>query len=563
MTDTADARRPHPWEAHYPEGVRWDVPLTDETVPDAFAAAVARYADKVAISYRGPDLTYDALGRRVWQVANALAADGFGRGDTLALYLPNTLWHPFFFYGALAAGGRVAHLSALDPYRVLAHKVTDSGSRTLVTINLPDLVKMALHLLDEGVIERVILCDEGAFGPFPVPLAPLPERAGVIDAGAFLSGAPETRPERSSDPDDVALLQYTGGTTGLPKGAMLSHRNLVGAVRSYNAWTAQDPALAEEGATLCVLPLFHIYALAVVLMRTTETGGRIVLRMRFDPDQAFDDIETHKITYFPAVPTIWIAMAAHPGMETRDISSLTNAGSGGAPLPVEVGRRFESKAGLPLLGGWGMTETCGAGTSVPEGAQSARPGTIGVPLPGMEMRVVDHGEPTRPLPPGEVGEIAIRGVPVTAGYWNRHDATAASHVDGWFLTGDMGRMDEDGFFYLVDRKSDLIISSGFNVYPQMIEQAVYEHPDVAECSVIGVPDGYRGESAKAFVTLKAGAAPFSLEALQAFLEERLGRHEMPRALEFRDALPRTPVGKLSRKELRDEEAAKREAAAAE
>ena len=178
MTDTADARRPHPWEAHYPEGVRWDVPLTDETVPDAFAAAVARYADKVAISYRGPDLTYDALGRRVWQVANALAADGFGRGDTLALYLPNTLWHPFFFYGALAAGGRVAHLSALDPYRVLAHKVTDSGSRTLVTINLPELVKMALHLLDEGVIERVILCDEGAFGPFPVPLAPLPERAG-------------------------------------------------------------------------------------------------------------------------------------------------------------------------------------------------------------------------------------------------------------------------------------------------------------------------------------------------------------------------------------------------
>ena len=277
-----------------------------------------------------------------------------------------------------------------------------------------------------------------------------------------------------------------------------------------------------------------------------------MLRMRFDPDQAFDDIETHKITYFPAVPTIWIAMAAHPGMETRDISSLTNAGSGGAPLPVEVGRRFESKAGLPLLGGWGMTETGAAGTSIPASHAWEKRASIGIPLPGVALEIVDVDDPTRVLPVGETGEMRIKSPAVMTHYHDNPEETARSFVDGWFLTGDIGRFDEDGFLYLVDRKKDLILSGGYNVYPQAIEQAIHAHPDVAEVMVIGVPDDYRGESARAYVVLKPGAAEFDLATLRAFLDDRLGRHEMPQGLEFTTSLPRTPVGKYSRKMLRDQ-----------
>ncbi len=225
-------------------------------------------------------------------------------------------------------------------------------------------------------------------------------------------------------------------------------------------------------------------------------------------------------------------------------------------MPAEVARRFEELTGLELRGGWGMTETCAAGSLIPPGARAGKPGAIGVPAPGVEMKVVGLDDASTDEPPGEIGEIAIRGPSIFSGYWNRPDANESAFHDGWFLTGDLGFMDEDGFFFLVDRRSDLILSGGFNVYPQMVEQAIYEHPAVGEALVIGVPDDYRGESAKAYVTLREGAEPFTLEELQAFLDGRLGRHELPRALEFRAELPRTPVGKLSRKDLREEEAAK-------
>ena len=553
MTDADAARARRPWEAHYPEGVRWSVPLDDRTVPQMLRDAALRHAGRVALIHRETSLTWDTLAGRAWQVAHAFRRDGLGRGDAVAIYLPNTPFHPAAFFGALAADLRVTMLSPLDPVRVLAHKIEDSGAKTLITLNLPEMTDMAVRLLDQGACERVILCDEDDWGPFPAPLAETPGRADVIRFADWTAGAPTTEPALDGDPDDVALLQYTGGTTGLPKGAMLSHRNLLAAVAAVREWSDGTYGRPDPQVTLCVLPLFHIYALIVILLSSTRLGGTVVLRMRFDAGQTLRDIEHHRVTYFPGVPTMWIAMANHPEMQTRDISSLMNCGSGGAPLPVEVQMAFERATGLPILGGWGMTETSAAGTSIPKGTQHSKPGTIGVPLPNIELKVVDADDPARALAPGEIGEIAVRGPNISAGYWNRHDATAESRgPDGWFLTGDVGRMDEDGFFWLVDRKKDLILSGGFNVYPQMIEQAIYEHPSVAEVLVIGRPDPYRGESAAAFVTLKTGHAPFTLESLQAFLADRLGRHEIPRHLAFRDALPRTPVGKLSRKDLRDE-----------
>jgi long-chain acyl-CoA synthetase len=304
-----------------------------------------------------------------------------------------------------------------------------------------------------------------------------------------------------------------------------------------------------------VLPLFHIYALTVVLLRSIQNGVEILLRLRFDARETLRDIEEKRATLFPGVPTMWIAINELPGVETHDFSSLRLVSSGGAPLPVEVAERLERIVGQRLTGGWGMTETSPAGTSLLPGQANA-PGLIGVPLPGIEMDVAALDDPHRVLPPGEIGELRIRGPNVTAGYWKRPEETARAFADGFFLTGDVGYINEQGFFYLVDRKKDMIISGGFNVYPGMIEQAIYEHPAVEEVIVIGIADAYRGQAAKAFVKLREGAPGLTLPELRDFLADKLGRHELPTALELRDSLPRTPVGKLSKKELVEEERAR-------
>jgi long-chain acyl-CoA synthetase len=278
-----------------------------------------------------------------------------------------------------------------------------------------------------------------------------------------------------------------------------------------------------------------------------------MLRPRFDVATTLNDIEVKRATMFPGVPTMWIALANTPGIEQRDFSSLRRVSSGGAPLPVEVGEQFHRLTGHRLGGGWGMTETSPAGTTLPLEWPTGKAGSVGLPLPGIVMDIVSLDDPRRRLPPGERGEIRIKGPNVTKGYWNAPQETAAAFADGYLLTGDIGYMDEDGYFYLVDRKKDMIVSGGFNVYPRSIEEAIYEHPNVAEVIAIGVPDAYRGEAAKAFVRLKPGAAAFTLDELRAFLADKLGRHELPAHLEFRDALPKTAVGKLSKKELIEEE----------
>ena len=290
MTDAADARTPHPWEAHYPAGAAWRIPVPDLTVPQLLRDAARNHPERAAILHREATLSWSGLAARAWQVANALGREGMGRGDALAIYLPNTAFHPICFFGALAADLRVTLLSPLDPLRVLAHKIEDSGARTLVTLNLPQMVEMAVRLLDEGACERVILCDEDEWGPFEAPLAETPGRPDVIRFADWLAGAPETQPDLDGDPADVALLQYTGGTTGLPKGAMLSHRNLVAATAAMREWSDATYGAADRQVTLCLLPLFHIYALIVILLSSARLGGTMVLRMRFDAGQALADI---------------------------------------------------------------------------------------------------------------------------------------------------------------------------------------------------------------------------------------------------------------------------------
>jgi long-chain acyl-CoA synthetase len=553
-----------PWEKSYPPGVRWDAPI--ETVPltELFDRFTARWADKPALEYRDRKTTYAELHEAVDAFASGLMELGAGPGKSVALYLPNTPYHPISFFAALRCGARVVHLSPLDAERELAYKLTDSGARILVSTNVGFMALMARKLKADGLVEHLVVGDDTAFGPSPIPTTPIPDDGSVVRFEALRADGAQKLPRQwpQVNVEDIALLQYTGGTTGKPKGAMLTHANLSAACAMFKVWG--DPQRISDPGTdrlICVLPLFHIYALTTVLLRGLQEGNELLLRVKFDVDTALNDIEVKKATVFAGVPTMWIALANVPDIAKRDLSSLRYVASGGAPLPVEVADRFLKLTGHKLGGGWGMTETSPAGTALPR-QWTGKAGSVGLPMPGIIIEIVALDDPRRVLGPNEKGEMRIKGLNITKGYWNAPEETAAAFVDGWFLTGDIGTMDEDGYVYLVDRKKDMILSGGFNVYPRTIEEAIYEHPAVAAVSVIGVPDSYRGEAAKAFVQLKPGSQAFTLDELCLFLADKLGRYEMPAHLEFRDALPKTPVGKLSKKELIEEERQKRTVQAA-
>jgi long-chain acyl-CoA synthetase len=547
--------RPYPWERSYPPGARWDAPIERGTIVGLLDRAVARHGERPAIEYRDRIVSYRELGELSRRAAAGFRRLGIMPGSMVALYLPNTLFHPIAFFGALRVGARVTHLSPLDAERSLVHKVTDSGARIVVTANFPPLLAQARKLVAAGHVDRLIVGDEAVWGPPPFAADKIVLDEQVLPFSCLTDADPEGCEFPALDPDDLALVQYTGGTTGLPKGAMLSHGNVVAMVSMHDAWHSPQRVIMPGERVLGVLPLFHIYGLGVVMLRALDTGAHLLLRTRFEIEAVVRDIEEKQVSVFPGVPTMWIAFVNFPGIEKRNLSSLKLCGSGGAPLPVEIAERFERLVGMRMHGGWGMTETSPAGSNQP--LKDGRLGSIGLPMPGIVMDVVALDDPHRVLKPREIGEIRIKGPNVFKGYWNNPEETAKSFVDGYFLTGDVGYMDEDGYFFIVDRKKDMIISGGFNVYPSVIESAIYEHPHVEEVIVIGIPDAYRGEAAKAFVKLRAGAPELTLEALQEFLADKVGRHEMPVALEIRATLPRTPVGKLSKKELIEEEKQKR------
>ncbi len=544
MTET------NPGPAAYPPGLAWALDPPRHTLADHVARCATSYGERAFIDYRGNIISFADFSTQVDHLAAGLLRDGLRPGGKVALYLPNSPYHPLSFFGVIKAGGVVVHLSPLDAPRELVHKLSDSGARVLITTNISSMLAMAQKLLADGHIDQVIIGDDAVYGPLPAPMQPpIPEARGIILFSALLA-APLPAEWPALHPDDLAVLQYTGGTTGMPKGAMHTHATLLAAAAIYDqfylAQSAGDEATPQR--VIAVLPFFHIYALCVLLLWQMQRGALLFLHLRFDPHAILRDIEVKRATYFPGVPTMWIALNAIPGIETRDFSSLRNVASGGAPLPLEVAERFERLVGTRIGGGWGMTETAAAGTAhLMQGM--FKPTSVGVPLPGFAVRIVALDEPARVLGLDETGEIAVRGPNVFTGYWQNPEATARDFVDGWFLTGDIGRLDADGMVYILDRKKDMIISGGFNVYPTMIEAAIYEHADVAECIVIGIPDAYRGQATKAFIKLRENATEFSLESLNEFLADKIGRHELPAALEFRAELPKTPVGKFSKKEL--------------
>ena len=541
-----------PWEKLYPPGVSWRQPEMGGTLPQLLDDAAARWGDHTAIEYREHCIGFRKLSDLVNHLAAGFLQAGIGAGTTVALLLPNTPWHTVCFFAVLKTGARLAHLSPLDAPREIVFKVADSGASVLITTNLGGLATGAARLVQAGLIGRVLVGEDAHWGGTTGD--PVEYGAGVTRLDTlFAEGLPATWPEVK--PSDLALLQYTGGTTGMPKGAMLTHANMMAATGSYLGWRDENLPPSGEQRVIGVLPMFHVYALGIVLLLNIADGNQILLRPRFDIPTTLRDIAEKRATSFPAVPTMLIALLSDPGAAGLDYSSLTMVGSGGAPLPTDVGERIERLIGKRVRSGWGMTETAAVGTRIPPG-MDATPGLIGVPLPNVDMRIVSLADPHVVLPPGEVGEIAVRGPNVTSGYWNQPELTAQSFADGFFLTGDIGRMDTRGLFTLVDRKKRMIISGGFNVYPAMIENSIYEHPSVEEVIVIGVPDPYRGEAAKAFVKQRVGTETLTLDVLRGFLAERVGRHEMPTALEIRETLPKSSVGKLLAAQLSDEERAK-------
>ena len=562
----------HPWIKSYPDGVHWDAPLPLMPVQNLLDDAVKRWADHPALEFMGRVISYAEFGDLANRAAKGFQEIGVGPGVHVGLYLPNTTHGAIAFFGVLKAGGTVVNYSPLDVERVLAHKIEDSETDIVVTLDLAVLYPQMARLLGSSRLGKLVVGNIGDHSVHPAAvraqllgagqLSPVPVDDLHLSFDQLLANDGAYRQHALGDlRQAIAVLQYTGGTTGLPKGAMLTHANLSAACAQYMATTQGNPRVLTEGAErmLVVIPLFHIYSLTVNLLFGVRLGALLVLHARFDLDAVIDDLVAKKISIFAGVPTMYTAFTHHASVRGGALRSLQFCGSGGAPLPVEVANRFFELTGCQLNEGWGMTETSPTGTFTPvHGMRKA--GSCGMPLPGIELKFESLTEPGTDAVPGEPGELCIRGPNVMKGYWKAVEATARSMTsDGFFRSGDVARMDADGFVFIVDRTKDMLLCGGYNVYPRVIEEAIYEHPAVEEVCVIGIPDEYRGQSPKAFIKLKKDAPALSLDELKAFLKDRIGKHEMVQEMELRAELPKTAVGKLSKKDLVDEEARNRTA----
>jgi long-chain acyl-CoA synthetase len=482
-------------------------------------ASAERDPDHIAIKLDDVELSYGALNGASAHIAGLLAQHGFQRGDRVGVMLPNVPYFPVIYYGVLRAGGIVVPMNVLLKKREVAYYLSDSGAKLIFAWH--GFADDARAGADEAGAE-CLLVEPGKF-----------EQA----VGA---AAPDTAVADTAD-EDTAVLLYTSGTTGQPKGAELTHANL-----TLNARGSADLFdLGSEGIVLGALPLFHSFGQTCSMNATIGGGGTLTLLPRFDPGKALEIIQRDRVNVFQGVPTMYGAMLHHPDRDQFDVSTLKLCGSGGSAMPVELLRGFDAAFGCKILEGYGLSETSPV-ASFNHADRERKPGSIGTPIKNVEMRVVD--DDGNELPQGEVGEIVIRGYNVMKGYWQRPEATAETIVDGWLHTGDMGRIDEDGYFYVVDRKKELIIRGGYNVYPREVEEVLYEHPAVREAAVLGVPHDEYGEEVGAAVALKDGASA-TPEELRDYVKGQVAAYKYPRVVWLVDDLPKGPTGKILKREI--------------
>ncbi|MBB4824170.1 long-chain acyl-CoA synthetase [Sporosarcina luteola] len=555
-----------PWLELYPVGIAKTIEYDRVPIHQFLTNSAQRFPDKTAMHFMGRTVTYQEFHESALKFANYLRTIGIEKGDRVAIMLPNCPQSAIAYYGILYAGAIVVQTNPLYTEREIAYQMSDSGAKAIISLDI--LYPRISKVLKETELEHVIITGIKDYLPFPknviYPFIQKKEHGITVKVEhrgmnhlfteIMKVGSTDAIPYEFNYDADIALLQYTGGTTGPPKGVMLTHANLIANTQMCREWLYQ----CEDGkeTVMGILPFFHVYGMTTVLILSVMLGNKMVLLPKFDFDTALKTIDKQKPTLFPGAPTIYIGLLNHPKLASFDLSSIKACISGSAALPVEVQDKFERLTGGKLVEGYGLTETSPVAIAnfVWDGERVK--GSIGVPWPDTDVCILGP-ENSEPLPVGEVGEIAVKGPQVMQGYWNRPEETAETFRDGWLLTGDLGYMDAKGYFYVVDRKKDMIIASGFNIYPREIEEVLYEHESVQECVVAGVPDPYRGETVKAYIVLKEGKEATEKQ-LDAFCREHLASYKVPRQYEFRKELPKTAVGKILRRALVDEEKKKSE-----
>ncbi|QOY33960.1 AMP-binding protein [Anaerobacillus isosaccharinicus] len=554
-----------PWFAHYPEEIPTTLDYEVRTLQSYLKEAAEKHPEKSAIHFIGKELTYKELYDSSLKLANQLQKLGVKKGDRVAIMLANTPQAVISYYGALFAGAIVVQTNPLYVEREIEHQLNDSGAEIMICLDL--VYPRVANVFKKTNLKTVIVTGIKDYLPFPKNLIyPFiqKKRTGIkvniqyndriLNFVKVLEEGVAKEIDIDIDPkEDLALLQYTGGTTGPAKGVMLTHYNLVANTSQCVSWMYK--LKKGEERILAALPFFHVYGMTVVMNLSIMYYSKMIILPKFDPLDVLKTIEKQKVTIFPGAPTMYIALLNHPKLKEFDLSSIDACLSGSAALPVEVQTKFEELSGGKLVEGYGLTET--SPVAIANFLWGKRkPGSIGVPWPDTEATIlsIETGESAAP---NEIGEVMIKGPQVMKGYWKRPEDTQATFREDWFLTGDMGYMDEDGYFYIVDRKKDMIIAGGFNIYPREIEEVLYEHEKVQEACIVGVPDVYRGETVKAFIVPKDGQK-LTEEELDQYCRKHLAAFKVPRLYEFREELPKTMIGKILRRVLVEEEKKKLE-----
>ncbi len=551
-----------PWLRQYQEGVPENVEFEKICLPDHLNRSAKRFPDKMALSFQGYQITYSQLNEMVNRFASHLHAFGVKKGDAVAILLPNLIPLVVAYYATLRIGAVGVMNNPLYSDRELEHQFNDSGSKVLITLDL--LANRMIDLRPKTKIRQIVVTTLGDYLPFPKNLlfplvakkkglaATVRQDEEVYPWKSLLAKTAAAPPDVELGFDDVAIYQYTGGTTGVSKGVILTHGNLSVNVQQVMAWF---PGFGSDEIMLGALPFFHVFGLTACMNLAVAQGWGNVLVPKPQPAQLIEAITKFKPTFVPLVPTMYIGILQDPDIDKIDLSSIKGCFSGSAPLPVEVIKEFEKRTGAVIVEGFGLTESSPVTHTNPfEGLRKI--GSIGLPLSNTDCRIVDVEDGVTDVSPGQPGELLIKGPQVMKGYLHRPDATADTLKDGWLYTGDIATMDEDGYFFIVDRKKDMIISGGYNIYPRDIEEVYFEHPKVLECSAISIPHPSRGEAVKVFIVLKPGETATEEEMINA-CQDKLAKYKWPTEVEFRTELPKTNVGKVLKKELRSEEMKKR------
>ena len=562
MTDAED----HPWIKHYPEGIDWHAEIEQCGMHERLDRAEERFPNHIALDFKGKTYTYKQLAEKVRSFARGLHELGYGKGSRIGLFMPNCPQYVIAYYAVLRAGATVVNYNPLYSKYELEHQINDSQTEVMITLNLTILYPKLVDFIGTTSVKQVIIGDLPSVLP-PVK-AMLYKAAKSKDIAEFpdddqhysfmdMLAHPSRVQTAPIDPEkDIAVLQYTGGTTGTPKGVVLTHGNITANIRQCRMWfkAAKD----GEETIMGVLPFFHVFAMTVIMNFAIASGFRIIMHPRFEMKPLLDDIQKYKPTLMPGVPTMFSAILNYHKIDKYDLSSLKYCISGGGPLPHEVKQQFEARTKSVLFEGYGLSETSPVASCNPIQGEN-KIGSIGMPLPATILEIYDSEDEVTKLPQGEVGEICIRGPQVMQGYWQKPDETdkviRTDEEGPRLLTGDIGYMDEDGYFFIVDRKKEMIISGGYNIYPRNIEEVIYTHEAVAECAVVGIDHKTRGQVPKAYIVLRE-KQEVSEEDMKAFLKDKMSAYAQPHAIEFREELPKSIIGKILKKELLAEERAK-------